>query len=97
VDPPWGQRHGSHILVQRQFRKWALEWIRVLKPGGILGIISITTRHIDRELVDLASDFRGLIAPFGSSESEQFEKGKGSVVMINCGYDMCKIWMHRKL
>eukprot|EP00928_Gymnodinium_smaydae_P057116 TRINITY_DN40393_c0_g1_i1.p1 TRINITY_DN40393_c0_g1~~TRINITY_DN40393_c0_g1_i1.p1 ORF type:complete len:470 (-),score=43.76 TRINITY_DN40393_c0_g1_i1:254-1663(-) len=53
VDPPWGQRHGTHTEVKRGFPRWAREWARVLRPGGLAVIVTITTVLLERVCAEM--------------------------------------------
>ena len=85
VDPPWGQRHGSHKFVEKNLRKWLFEWRRVLKAGGLLGIVTIRTKQMLRELT---------IEPFASNMMPV----EGFPLMFNnCGYPQCMFFLLRKI
>lgn len=85
VDPPWGQRHGSHTFVAKNLRKWLLEWSRVLRVGGLMGIVTIRTKHTIHELE---------LEPFKTSlrPVEGFPR-----VFNNCGYPQCMFFLLRKV
>jgi ubiquinone/menaquinone biosynthesis C-methylase UbiE len=60
VDPPWGHRHGKHHVIMKNMFRWMMEWIRVLKDGGILGIVTIRTKQVLHEYNSHFNEGRGL-------------------------------------
>ena len=83
VDPPWGHRHGkNHVIMKNMFR-WMKEWTRVLKNGGILGIVTIRTKQLLHEYESHFNDGRGL---------ELIE----SVYFENSGMSQCCYFVFRK-
>ena len=85
VDPPWGQRHGSHKFVEKNLRKWLFEWSRVLKVGGLLGMVTIRTNHMVRELA---------IEPF----ARNLVSVEGFPLRFNnCGYPHCMFFLLRRV
>eukprot|EP00400_MALV-I_sp_L67-5_P000826 gene826-872_t len=82
VDPPWGQRHGSHSSVNKNWHKWKKEWIRVLKPNGLLALITTRSNHVLNEYNDVFSKDVRLV--------EQF-------LFDNAGFDNCTFFLFRKL
>ena len=85
VDPPWGQRHGSHTFVEKNLRKWLFEWCRVVKVGGLLGIVTIRTNQMVRELA-IEPFARNLVALNGFP-----------LMFHNCGYSQCMFFLLRKV
>ena len=84
VDPPWGHRHGkNHVIMKNMFR-WMKEWVRVLKHGGILGIMTIRTKQVSHEYNSHFSDGRGL---------ELLER----VYFDNSGMSQCCYFIFRKV
>ena len=84
VDPPWGHRHGkNHVIMKNMFR-WMKEWVRVLKHGGILGIMTIRTKQVLHEYNSHFSDGRGL---------ELLER----VYFENSGMSQCCYFIFRKI
>ena len=85
VDPPWGQRHGSHTFVAKNLRAWIFEWYRVLHVGGLLGIVTIRTNQMVRELS---------IEPFAHNliACEDFP-----IMFNNSGYPQCMFFLLRKV
>ena len=60
VDPPWGHRHGkNHVIMKNMFR-WMKEWVRVLKIGGILGMMTIRSNQVMHEYKSHFDNGRGL-------------------------------------
>ena len=85
VDPPWGQRHGSHAFVAKNLRKWLFQWCRVLKVSGLLGIVTIRTNQMVRELT-IEPFARNLVAVEGFP-----------LMFNNCGYPQCMFFLLRKV
>ena len=84
VDPPWGHRHGkNHVIMKNMFR-WMKEWTRVLKNGGILGIVTIRTKQLLHEYESHFNDGRGL---------ELID----SVYFENSGMSQCCYFIFRKV
>ena len=60
VDPPWGHRHGKHHTVMKNQFRWMNEWVRVLKVGGLLGMVTIRTKQVLHDYNIHFSQGRGL-------------------------------------
>lgn len=84
ADPPWGQRHGSHTCVKRNFKVWFREWLRVLRPGGRMVVVTICTSHLEQRVVPAFTKERQVIM----ERSVQFD---------NMGWTQCKLYTFRKL
>jgi 23S rRNA G2069 N7-methylase RlmK/C1962 C5-methylase RlmI len=50
TDPPWGHRHMKSSQLNKQYHAWIREWSRVLKPGGLLVISTITSRIVEDKM-----------------------------------------------
>lgn len=81
VDPPWGQRHGKHSMVMKNFHLWLKEWIRIVRPNGYIGIVTIRTNQIDNEYRTYFHRFLECISVRNFN---------------NCGYEHCKFFIFRK-
>ena len=83
VDPPWGHRHCTASLVMRDFKKWMKEWLRTLKEGGLLTLITIRTNHTMHDY-KIHFERKGLCECI---EQIQFN---------NAGFDQCGLFVFRK-
>lgn len=82
VDPPWGQRHGSYSYVGKMWHKWHREWLRILKPGGILSMVTIRSKHVLHEYEECFRKQCVLV------EKRLFN---------NAGFDNCCFFVFKKL
>ena len=75
VDPPWGHRHGKNHEIMKNMFRWMMEWVRVLKFNGILGIVTIRTKQVLHEYKSHFCEGRGLelieTLPFDNSGMSQ--------------------------
>jgi len=84
VDPPWGQRHASHSYVKRLMPRWAREWTRVLRPGGVLIVVTICSSFFEGQVLR-PLELRGVL---WLEEALQFD---------NKGWTQCKLYVARRL
>ncbi|CAD7958475.1 unnamed protein product [Amoebophrya sp. A120] len=82
VDPPWGQRHGSHTLIQKNWKKWMTEWVRVLRDkSGLLGVVTIRTKQVLRDYHSFFEKELELVS---------------NLMLNNAGYQQCQFFLFRK-
>lgn len=81
VDPPWGHRHATHAYVKRYFLHWAREWVRVLRPGGVVLVVTICAKLFETQVVPQLRG--GLVI----SESLHFD---------NKGFSQCRLYTLQK-
>eukprot|EP00392_Amoebophrya_sp_AT5.2_P006416 g6428.t1 len=102
VDPPWGQRHGRFTGIQKNWRKWKGEWLRVLRVGGLLGVVTIRTKHVLQEYEDwFGTDkySRGTAVSTGANDHATARTGCELLyakTLNNAGYVQCQFFLFRK-
>eukprot|EP00392_Amoebophrya_sp_AT5.2_P019149 g19883.t1 len=101
VDPPWGQRHGRWNGIQKNWRKWKEEWLRVLRVGGLLGVVTIRTKHVLQEYEDWFGTEKYSRGTAVSTSANDATARTGCELLYaktlnNAGYVQCQFFLFRK-
>ena len=83
VDPPWGQRHLSHSVIQKNWVKWFKEWVRVVRRGGLIVVVTIRTKQL---LHDYERRTRGKDLELLAQRT-----------FDNCGWRQCQVLVFRRI
>eukprot|EP00927_Polykrikos_kofoidii_P040277 TRINITY_DN34465_c0_g1_i1.p1 TRINITY_DN34465_c0_g1~~TRINITY_DN34465_c0_g1_i1.p1 ORF type:complete len:617 (+),score=90.41 TRINITY_DN34465_c0_g1_i1:77-1852(+) len=83
VDPPWGMRHQTHAYVKHYFPRWAREWARVLRPGGVAIVVTICKKVFEEQVMSPLVR-KGLLV---LESATQFD---------NKGWTVCRLYVVRK-